>query len=87
MLKPQTTCAAPTRLHQRRLRRYPLPLYVPSANRRWIRSKILRDDFEPGMLTKPLQPFLRFNMMNSKIMNSTSGDVKFQPFLRFYKDY
>jgi len=39
------------------------------------------------MLTKPLQPFLRFNMMNSKIMNSTSGDVKFQPFLRFYKDY
>jgi len=36
------------------------------------------------MLTKLLQPFLRFNMMNSKIMNSTSGDVKFQPFLRFY---
>jgi len=35
------------------------------------------------MLTKPLQPLLRFNMMNSKIMNSTSGDVKFQPFLRF----
>jgi hypothetical protein len=48
-----------------------------------MRSKILRDDFEPGMLTKPLQPLLRFNMMNSKIMNSTSGDVKFQPFLRF----
>ncbi len=35
------------------------------------------------MFTKPLQPFLRFNMINSKIMNSTSGDVKFQPFLRF----
>jgi hypothetical protein len=48
-----------------------------------VDTKILRGDFEPGMLTKPLQPLLRFNMMNSKIMNNTSGDVKFQPFLRF----
>ena len=59
MLKQKTTsAAAPTRLL--RLRRYPLPLYVPQANRRWICSKILRDNFEPDILTKPLQPFLRF---------------------------
>jgi len=38
MLKQKTAGAAPTRLHQRRLRRYSLPLYVPSADRRWICS-------------------------------------------------
>jgi hypothetical protein len=35
------------------------------------------------MSTKPLQLLLRFNVRNNKIMNSTSGDVKFQLFLRF----
>ena len=45
MLKPQTTEVRDTRrrayevlLLQRRLRRYLLPLYVPSTNRRWICS-------------------------------------------------
>ncbi len=39
-----------------------LQLYVSPAEtfRRWIRNKILRDGFEPGMFSKLFQPFLRF---------------------------
>ncbi len=39
-----------------------LQLYVSPAEtfRRWIRNKILRDGFEPGMFSKSFQPFLRF---------------------------
>ncbi len=59
MFKPQTTEVRDTRLRD---------YYADGVNlchstyRQLIEvdTKILRDDFEPGMLTKPLQPFLRF---------------------------
>ncbi len=48
-------------------------------------TKILRDDFEPDMLTKPLQPFLRFNMDDIvKRLQQAVDELQFEPFLRFY---
>jgi hypothetical protein len=50
-----------------------------------VDTKTLRDDFEPDMPTKPLQPLLRF--WRSDLLDAVLAHAKkmrFQPFLRFY---
>ena len=47
-------------------------------------TKILRDDFEPGVPARPLQPLLRF--WRSDLLDAVLAHAKkmrFQPFLRF----
>jgi len=54
MLKLQTTEARDTRRRAYetplRLRRYPLPLYVPQANRRWICSLTRLQEATPNQV-------------------------------------
>jgi hypothetical protein len=63
-----------------------LQLYVSPAEtfRRWIRSKILRDGFEPDMFSKVVSLLVILESDKYHVYADAEWLQEFQPFLRFY---